>query len=244
MHLPRVSFSVSFAAPVLVAITCLGSAGCVAHPWGRGFVTVGYGTSAYVVAQRPPVPQATVYAVGAAPYEGAQWVEAHWEWSGSAYVWMDGYWVRPSEQYAFVQPRWEARGAGYVYVEGGWSDRAGVIVVPASSARDYDERAVGVIVDAPRPTATVYVAPPARDDRDHVVVSPPPPRGVVVVATPERGPVVVGPPPGRAHDEHQHEEHGPARAPVVVTPPQGGVSVEVEAHGDGERGGRGRGRPQ
>lgn len=194
MPLPRVSSFASLALRLAIGVASLGSAGCLGHAYGHAYVTTGYGSPAYVVARRPPVPAATIYAVEAPPFEGAQWVEAHWEWSGSDYVWMAGYWIRPSAQYAYVQPRWESRGDGYSYVEGGWSDRAGAIVVPASRARDYDERGGQVLVNPPRRSATVYVTPDARDDRARVVVSPPPPRGVVVVAPPDRGSVVVTPP--------------------------------------------------
>jgi hypothetical protein len=131
MHLQNVSSFVLLSVLLTVGASGLGSAGC-GHPGGRGYTTPVQGSSAYVVPRRPPVPFATVYPEGEPPFEGAQWVQAHWEWSGSDYVWMNGYWIRPSGQYTYVQPRWQERDGGYVYIQGGWRDHAGARVVPAS----------------------------------------------------------------------------------------------------------------
>lgn len=148
MHLARRSL---VSLPALLAVGALG-AGCVGHAYGGSYVTTGYGGGAYVVAHAPPVSPATIYAVDAPPYEGAQWVEAHWEWRGSEYVWMSGYWIRPSAQYTFVQPRWEPRAGGYVYVGGGWTEPARSIVVRAggADASDDEERDRGARGHRPR----------------------------------------------------------------------------------------------
>lgn len=109
------------------ALTMLMVSGCYA----RGVVrsNVGYRPGAVVVYEAPPAPRVVVQPV-APPYQGAVWIDGHWNWSGASWVWVDGYWEQPRAGYIYVTPRWEQRGRSWVQSPGGWRARGQVHTGP------------------------------------------------------------------------------------------------------------------
>ncbi len=101
----------------------LALSGCYARAHGGVYATAPVHASGVVVYQAPPAPRVVVHTPPPAPYQGAVWVQGHWQWNGAQYVWVDGHYMQPRAGYVYVQPRWERRGNGYVYVQGTW--RAG-----------------------------------------------------------------------------------------------------------------------
>jgi hypothetical protein len=108
---------------VLLAAGAFALSGCYArmHARGPGTVSTSYGGGAVVVAQAPPPPRVVVHAPPPAPYQGAVWVDGHWQWNGAQYVWVDGTYIQGRAGYTWTQPRWERRNTGYVYVQGAWA---------------------------------------------------------------------------------------------------------------------------
>jgi hypothetical protein len=121
---------------LLVAVAALlPLSGCIVRARHRpavvtysGSAQVGYASPGVVVYQPPPPAQVTVSATPVAPYQGAIWVQPHWQWNGAQYVWVDGYWEQPRAGYVYVQPTWQRRGNGYVYVQGAWQPHRGAAV--------------------------------------------------------------------------------------------------------------------
>ena len=107
-----------------IAMGVLGMTGCVVHTRPRATVVATAPASGVVVYQAPPARRVVVNRP-AAPYQGAIWVEGHWQWNGAQYVWVQGRYVRPRAGYVYVQPTWQRRGNGYVYVAGGWRQGRG-----------------------------------------------------------------------------------------------------------------------
>ena len=67
----------------------------------------------------PPPPPPRVIA-RPSQRNGKVWVEGHWEWRGSRYVWNNGYWVKARRGYAYAQPRWYQEGGQWRYTRGEW----------------------------------------------------------------------------------------------------------------------------
>lgn len=114
----RISRIARLLLPVLVLGSTVLLGGCYARVYGRPAAVATVSTSGYVVYEPPPPRRVVVRP--AAPYQGAIWVDGHWQWNGAQYVWVDGYWEQPRVGYVYVQPRWVRRGRGWVYVQGAW----------------------------------------------------------------------------------------------------------------------------
>jgi hypothetical protein len=96
--------------PVLGMALALGmTAGCVAR------APVVYGT--VEVENAPPPAQVEVRTT--VPYEGAQWIEGHWEWHGR-WVWHAGYWERARHGWVWVPHHYVQAGKHWRYVPGHW----------------------------------------------------------------------------------------------------------------------------
>lgn len=108
-------------------------AGCTIHTTTS---RPGYYAHGTVVYQAPPPPRARVVvsARPVAPYQGAVWVNGHWQWNGAQYVWVDGHYIQSRVGYTYVQPRWERRGRGHVYVQGTWQPAQGQVRVQTRAA--------------------------------------------------------------------------------------------------------------
>jgi hypothetical protein len=93
------------------AISSLGLlSGCVAGPPPRGVV---------YVESAPPPDQIEV--IGVAPSVEHVWIPGHYNWSGSAYVWVSGRWeVRPHHGARWVRGRWRRHERRWYWVEGHW----------------------------------------------------------------------------------------------------------------------------
>lgn len=107
--------------PFLASITlALLSTACVVGPRGRVAVVapvpvVGF---AYVEREPPPV---RYERIPEPPSREHCWAAGHWNWSGSAYVWVPGYYhVRPRPGAVWVDGRWAHHERGWYWVEGHW----------------------------------------------------------------------------------------------------------------------------
>jgi len=108
----------------VLVVSALSLSGCFARVRTRpvyagATVQAGYAPGV-VVYDAPPQPQVVVNTPPPAPYQGAVWVQGHWQWNGAQYIWMDGTYIQPRVGHVYVQPRWQRRGTGYVYVQGNW----------------------------------------------------------------------------------------------------------------------------
>ena len=68
-------------------------------------------------------PRPVVERVAVRPAAGFVWVGGYYRWSGRAYVWVPGSWVRPPRPAAvWIAPHWDysAVRRGYVFVPGYW----------------------------------------------------------------------------------------------------------------------------
>ena len=54
------------------------------------------------------------------PYEGAVWIQGHYDWGGDGWVWLPGTYVRPRAGHQWVSPRYERDGGRVRYVPGYW----------------------------------------------------------------------------------------------------------------------------
>ena|SRR5215831_17696762 len=98
-----------FVLPVVGLSLALGLTACAPRP------PVVYGT--VEIEQAPPAPQVEVQT--AVPYEGAVWIEGHWEWHGR-WVWSRGFWERPRAGWVWVPHHWVEAGHHWRYVPGRW----------------------------------------------------------------------------------------------------------------------------
>lgn len=71
----------------------------------------------YYVSYRPSEPY---YARPAAPYPGAYWVPAEWEWRNGNYVYINGYWTHPRYNHIYIAGHWKTYGRRYIWVHGHW----------------------------------------------------------------------------------------------------------------------------
>ena len=74
---------------------------------------------AVVVAREPPAPP-LVETAPPLPYEGAVWIQGHYDWGGDGWVWLPGTYVRPRAGHQWVSPRYERDGGRVRYVPGYW----------------------------------------------------------------------------------------------------------------------------
>ncbi|MEM9193216.1 MAG: hypothetical protein AAGF12_28840 [Myxococcota bacterium] len=121
-------------------------------------VTTGY--SGTVVYQAPPQPRVVVNRPPPAPYQGAVWVQGHWNWNGAQYVWVNGHYIQPRVGYVYAQPRWERRGNGWVHVQGNWRPHQGRVHVQRRNTvrvQPRVQRRNTVRVRSPRVRGTVQV---------------------------------------------------------------------------------------
>lgn len=65
-------------------------------------------------------PADVVYDRGAAPYEGAVWIEGDWVYSGGHYVHNRGHWAHARANRTYVKGNWEHNERGYVWHRGHW----------------------------------------------------------------------------------------------------------------------------
>ncbi len=74
---------------------------------------------ATVIEQAPPqqAPQ-TVIEQSLPPYEGAIWVDGHWSYAGTEFVWLGGHYVPSLAGFVFVAPRWVSSAGYYYYFQG------------------------------------------------------------------------------------------------------------------------------
>ena len=54
---------------------------------------------------------------------GWVWSAGYWNWTGSAYVWIDGVWLADRPGLAFVPAHWEHFYGGWRFVDGCWIQR-------------------------------------------------------------------------------------------------------------------------
>jgi hypothetical protein len=70
----------------------------------------------------PPPPRVEPEAEETKPAQEAVWTTGHWQWNGSAYVWVNGAWrIPPSTSHRWQASTWRRRGGGAVFVPGGWT---------------------------------------------------------------------------------------------------------------------------
>lgn len=75
---------------------------------------------ALVVTTEPP--PARVEVIGVAPGPGYIWIEGHWAWQSSDFVWVTGRWERrPHDGARWNAGRWRKHSNGWVWIEGSWS---------------------------------------------------------------------------------------------------------------------------
>lgn len=99
-----------------VAVASMMSSGCA--PRGA------YYSEGYYVDVAPPPPPVAVRVAPRYPRPGHVWVDGHYSWLGTQWVWRPGRWVTARPGLVFVQPRYDHRRRRYF--PGYWHDyRAG-----------------------------------------------------------------------------------------------------------------------
>jgi len=76
-----------------------------------------YGGAVVEVENEPPPVQ--VEARPVVPYQGAVWIEGHWDWRGR-WVWVPGFWERPRAGWVWVAHHWQRWRGRWRYVPGHW----------------------------------------------------------------------------------------------------------------------------
>jgi hypothetical protein len=71
----------------------------------------------YFVTDQPAEP---VYERGAAPYDGAIWIDGEWAWNGGSYAYVNGHWDRPRQGHTYVRGSWAHTNRGYAWHRGRW----------------------------------------------------------------------------------------------------------------------------
>jgi hypothetical protein len=125
------------------------AAGCVGE--GRGSYR-----ATYVATYSDPPPPRYVEI-----YErpGYVWIDGRWDWTGSQWVWADGYYVRERPGYVYSQGNWRRNGSQWVWVTGGWRTR-GHVEVREPRPHVHVRQQQGVRVE-PRARVRVEPARPA-----------------------------------------------------------------------------------
>lgn len=108
----RVPQQPAVGALVVAALTSVLLGAC-----GGAIVTTSRLEGSIWVDRAPPPPPSATRMPGSPPYEGAAWVEGHWEWDGLQFVWVDAYWIDAGSD-VLVQPGWERRGDRWEFVPG------------------------------------------------------------------------------------------------------------------------------
>ncbi len=72
----------------------------------------------YYVADQPVEP---VYERGAAPYDGAIWIDGEWGYTGGNYVYTRGHWDHPRPGHTYVRGNWEHTSRGHRWHRGHWN---------------------------------------------------------------------------------------------------------------------------
>lgn len=74
------------------------------------------------IGQKPPAPQEEQ--IPDPPFEDAVWIYGYWNWAGTVYVWIPGYYMRRPRSNLYWYPGgYVRRGDGYIYVHGRWGAR-------------------------------------------------------------------------------------------------------------------------
>jgi hypothetical protein len=68
---------------------------------------------------QPPAP--LVETAGEPPAYDYVWVDGYWHWDGAEWIWISGRWVPPMAGLAFVEPAYYTSGSACVYVPGYWT---------------------------------------------------------------------------------------------------------------------------
>jgi len=142
-----------FAAGALAGVTL--TTGCVLH-----------GRTAVVVDAEPPPPR--YVEVDFRP--GYIWIDGHWAYRGSQWIWMDGYYERERPGHVYVHGSWSRRGGRWHWVEPRWQRGHGRVRRDVRSPRYRgSSRAPAVRDHRSRPATRDHRAPKprARDHRDN-----------------------------------------------------------------------------
>ena len=98
---------------LLALVMVLGlAAGCVLDRHGH-----------LAVVAPPELLIAGAIAVAAASRPGQVWVEGHWDWAGSRWVWSDGYWMPDRPGFVWIQGGWSYDRGHHYYRPGRWHPR-------------------------------------------------------------------------------------------------------------------------
>jgi hypothetical protein len=114
VRLPRLRKGFSMRNRLLLKVAGMAVAGWIA--------SAGTASAAAVYVRIAP-PRPVVERVAVAPRPGYVWAGGYYRWSGRAYVWVPGQWLRPPRARAvWVAPRWDYVPArhSYVFVAGFW----------------------------------------------------------------------------------------------------------------------------
>ena len=116
------------AAAATLALASLGSAQAAT----QGTVIIQSGATIEYRNLPPPPPPRVAERPGMR--RGHVWVEGHWEWRGTRYRWVDGYWTKARRGYVYRQPHWVQRDGDWRFERGGWYQGRG----PGMRDRDHD----------------------------------------------------------------------------------------------------------
>lgn len=100
----------------LPAIVALGVAGAVLPASAQSSTVI-------IAPSAPPAPRAET--IPPPPGSGPQtvtWVEGHWTWNGTGWVWHNGHYVtRPAATAVWEPGHWKQRASGgYIWIAGHW----------------------------------------------------------------------------------------------------------------------------
>jgi len=149
-----------FRVTVLGCAVVFAASGCQAH-----YAVAWTPPRAVFVASEPPPPVAEPRPP--VPYQGAVWVEGHYDWNAEGWVWLPGAYVRPRTGHVWVAPQYGREPDHVRYVPGHWQ--------PASAVPAQAVPVQGVPVGPSPPPPTVVEGQAVTPSAGTVEPVPPPP---------------------------------------------------------------------
>jgi len=81
------------------------------------------------------------------PRRGYVWVNGHWDWRGSDWVWVSGRYERERSGFRYREPTWVQQGGAWVAVDGGWVAMGPTVAPPPPRQERWKPRRGYVWVD-------------------------------------------------------------------------------------------------
>ena len=81
------------------------------------------------------------------PRRGYVWVNGHWDWRGSDWVWVSGRYERERSGFRYREPTWVQQGGAWVAVDGDWVAMGPTVAPPPPRQERWRPRRGYVWVD-------------------------------------------------------------------------------------------------